>query len=620
MGRKRAEGNERLGEYIQRRSGGMLELRFPLPVDVREAFLNDRGKPRTHIIKSLGTTDVKVANAKADQLRARIRSEIDQVRGTRKSLTLSSYLHRLYEEEIAQFHIEAAADARSGVLGLSEQNEGLRTSTRRSHAKALVSGNPIERVAVAGWAADRYLSTLGRSPENAPDYQEIVDQCANTIFDALAAQNELSAGRPLPKALAAALSAPKAAGAANASSERGRLSLSAYFENVYLPAIQKTGEIEGQNTISGKALAVRLFAELVGDLPIGGIEKAHLWQFHDDLQQLPNSRQLKGNDRALPPRQLIEASKRGDIQVETLHPKTIGKHLSGVKSILTFAEQRRDIFAAQTAGVRAKFDRSVEAGRAFTTEELNRIFAQPLFTGSLEGIRPNGWRKPGHIKIRDDRYWLPLVMLFTGARPSEVAGLRTEDVIIEHDVPHFILVPSEVRRLKNPKSKRMVPIHSRLIDLCFLDFARDTERQTDGRFFPMVEQLPFKEHVTGSTRKKGLSSSKVLRDFNEYVLADANARQNRGSNKCFRNTFEQEALATIPSDEVRRRLTGRDVNSTVQIYTQNIPDDPIKRNKQLRMLQAELEKIRYDGVVLPMKDWRAASQAEWDSAKTEIYL
>lgn len=601
MGRKRAEGNERLGEYIQRRSGGALELRFPLPVDVRESFLNDQGKPRTHIIRSLGSTDIKVANAAADPMRVHIRSEIDQVRLTRKSLSLSDYLRRLYEEEIAQFHVVAAADARSGLLGPSELTEGLRTSTRRSHAKALLSGNAIERAAVARWAADRYLGLLGRSPDNAPDYQEIVDQCANTMVEALTAQNELSAGRPAPKSFASALSVPKEKNVSNASSERGRLSLSTYFENVYLPAIQKTGEIQGQNTISGKALAVDLFTKLVGDFPVGGIEKAHLWQFHDDLQQLPNSRLIKGNDRSLSPRQLIEASKRGDIQVATLHAKTIGKHLSGVKSILTFAEQRRDIFAAQTAGVRAKFDRSVEAGRAFTTEELNRIFAQPLFTGSLEGIRPNGWRKAGHIQIRDDRYWLPLVMLFTGARPSEVAGLRTEDVIIDHEVPHFILVPSEVRRLKNPKSKRMVPIHSRIIDLGFLDFARNTERQTDGRFFPLAEQLTFKEHATGATRKKGLSSSKILRDFNEYVLEDADARQNRGSNKCFRNTFEQEALATIPSDEVRRRLTGRDVNSTVQIYTQNIPDDPIKRTRQLRMLQAEIEKIRYDGVVLPIK-------------------
>lgn len=600
VGRKRAEGNERLGEYIQRRSGGALELRFPLPVDVRIAFSSGHGKPRTHIIKSLGTTDVKVANAEADRLRVRIRSEIDQARIRRSTLTLKDYLSSLYEEEIASYHTETAADARDRLLGTSEKNEQHQSGSRRSHAKALVSDNAQERAAVAGWAADRFYSLIGRSPENAPDYQEIVDQCANTILKALTAQNELSAGRPAPKLFTSSISSSKPA--TNASSDRGLLSLSAYFEKVYLPAIQKTGEVRGQNTISGKALAVDLFTKLIGGTPVGAIEKAHLWQFHDDLQQLPNSRLVKGNARSLSPRQLIEAYKRGDVQAELLHAKTINKHLSGIKSILAFAEQRRDILTAPTAGVRAKVDRSVEAGRAFTTEELNRIFAQPLFTGSLDGLAPNGWRKPGHVQIRDDRYWLPLVLLFTGARPSEVAGLRTEDVVIDHEVPHILIVPSDVRGLKNSKSKRMVPIHSRLIDLGFLDFARNTDRQTDGRFFPMVEQLTFKEHATGSTRNKGLSSSKVLRDFNEYVLKDANARHNRGSNKCFRNTFEQEALATIPSDEVRRRLTGRDINSTAQIYTQNIPDDPIKRTRQLHMLKVELEKIKYDGVYILAKN------------------
>lgn len=276
MGRKRAEGNERLGEYIQRRSGGMLELRFPLPVDVREAFLTDRGKPRTQIITSLGTTDIKLANARADPLRTRIRSDISQVRLTRKSISLNDYLRRLYDEELEQFHKQAADDALSAVLRPNETIQGIRRSTRKFHAEALVSTDPNERRAVAGWAADRYLQLQGRSIDSAPDYQEIVDQCANAIVRALATQHELAAGRSVPQQQLSNRQNSASPEASNATSVRGSYPILQYFKEVQLPFILDQGKIKGQNTISGKDLAIELFSDLVGNIPVGAITKAHL--------------------------------------------------------------------------------------------------------------------------------------------------------------------------------------------------------------------------------------------------------------------------------------------------------------------------------------------------------
>jgi hypothetical protein len=107
LGRKRELGNERLGEYVQRRSGGTLELRFPLPADVRAAFLNKGGQERGHIIRSLGTSDVRIANAKADILRASIRADIARIRQTRGSRTLEDFLVSLYDDELAQFRRHA---------------------------------------------------------------------------------------------------------------------------------------------------------------------------------------------------------------------------------------------------------------------------------------------------------------------------------------------------------------------------------------------------------------------------------------------------------------------------------------------------------------------------------
>jgi integrase len=577
-----------------------LELRFPLPPDVQGAFLDGTGKPRRCIIKSLGTADVQLANAKADLLRASIRAEISQVRQARASLSLGDFLRELYDKELEAFHAQTARDARMRLVSADGDLAPSRVLGRSAYAKALTSPDPNERAAVAGWAAERYLRSQGKNPKDATDLPEIIDQCAQALVDALTAQGELAEGRPLPPTTSALIAAAtsRASKNTNAASENGHLPVSRYFKDVYLPVIEQQGAIRGQNTISGKALAVELFAGLLDDPAIGAITKGDLWRFHDMLSQLPNSRELKQPHRHLSPKDQIEARRKGTITAAGIHPKTVNKHLSGIKTLLDFAEQRHDIISAPTHGVRARVPDGEESGRAFTTDELNRIFSQPLFAGCSEGVSPQGLQKPGSVQIRDDRFWIPLVLLFTGARPSEIAGLESADVVVDHEVPHFLIRPNGTRGIKNPKSKRMVPVHEKLIRMGFLEFAGDRERQVGGRFFPMAQQQYFVEGATNLHRKKNLSSCPILRQFNRTILADADARRDRGSLKCFRNTFEQEAMSHIPSDEMRRRLTGRDVGSTVQVYTQNIPDDPIKRTAQLRMLAGEINKVTYPAVQL----------------------
>src|SRR5690606_29056733 len=100
VGRKRLGANVRLAQYVQARPGGNLELRFPVPADVRQAFTNSNGRPPTHIIRSLGTTDVRLANAKADALKAELRMQFMKVRQQKQSVTLEDYLRRLYDKEL----------------------------------------------------------------------------------------------------------------------------------------------------------------------------------------------------------------------------------------------------------------------------------------------------------------------------------------------------------------------------------------------------------------------------------------------------------------------------------------------------------------------------------------
>lgn len=609
MGRNRDAENARLGQYVQRRSNGTLELRFPIPADVQPWFLDTQGRPRKAIIKSLGTTDVNLANAKAEALKTQLRQDVRRVREARGSDSLGDFLRWLYDYDLASFGREEAYRASTELRqqfthpALVEAAKERRAGTRMQYGAALTSEDADERRAVAGWAADEYFRRIGRTPDpQSPEYAAVADECARVLIDGVLAQEEMSKGRPPPRPLSEALS--KAVGSvadlSNALTDRGRLRLSAYFADVYVPSATRSGApIKGERNIPGKRLAVRLFKELIGDKPICTIKKGDLYEFLDKLAAYPDSRLLTGELKKASAAVVLQKVKSGELKLAPMHAKTANKHINGLSTILQFAERRRDVEAVDTKGVKVEFEDDEDAGRPFTTAELNRIFSLPLFAGCAGDDVEDGIFKPGPVKIRDDRFWIPLVLLFTGARSSEIVGLMMADVVTAHAVPHINIVPNAARpNLKNKHSRRMVPIHSRLIQMGFLDFVQLRRDRGDERLFPMAEQTDYRDGATGEVVSRSLSASLIMRQFNRTHLKHADAKADRGSTKCFRNTFEQESTSKITSDEIRQRLTGRKVVSTARIYTDNIPYDPDHRATLLERLKSDIECITYSSVKL----------------------
>ena len=58
----------------------------------------------------------------------------------------------------------------------------------------------------------------------------------------------------------------------------------------------------------------------------------------------------------------------------------------------------------------------------------------------------------------DDQRWLLALILDTGMRLSEAAGLLWDDIILSGDVPHVHVRPNAIRRLKTTSSERVVPL------------------------------------------------------------------------------------------------------------------------------------------------------------------
>jgi integrase len=117
---------------------------------------------------------------------------------------------------------------------------------------------------------------------------------------------------------------------------------------------------------------------------------------------------------------------------------------------------------------------------------VTALFASPLFRGCLSDDVEH---KPGNFVIRDWRYWIPLVALYSGMRLGEIAQLLVSDVReIEGTWVMYVTDEGDPdKTLKTVGSRRVVPVHSELIALGFLGYHEARKKDGSARLFPEIE-------------------------------------------------------------------------------------------------------------------------------------
>lgn len=195
----------------------------------------------------------------------------------------------------------------------------------------------------------------------------------------------------------------------------------------------------------------------------------------------------------------------------------------------------------------------------FTDDAVVTLFRSPLFTTCKSDV----WRdldKPGNVAVRDHRYWIPYVMLYSGARPAEIAQLHVGDVR-EADGIWIMHITDQgegkkrTKRTKNKNSRRIVPIHPELIRLGFVEHCRRIVAAGEKQIFPEVE-LP----------KEGQIAAQFSREFNRY-LADIGVKIGKDIvTYSLRHTFVDRArLAGFMNDEIKI-VVGHDKQTQTSAY------------------------------------------------------
>lgn len=360
------------------------------------------------------------------------------------------------------------------------------------------------------------------------------------------------------------------------------------FSKVCGAYIREKGASLAPSSLLSVQLAVRRFMEQAGDLPIKAYRKReHIIRYKDALLALPKN--LPAPLAKLPMPTVLERIRKGAFphlqQAPKLSARTINeKYLAFVQVVFSYAVNNGLVEVNPCTGVRA----------ASNTTELEDVSVLPFSKEDLSVIfqrsglyHPHGCGAVGRLyasktKLLDYR-WLVLLALYTGARIEELAQLDRQDVRQEAGV-WFIHIRAEMatgRRVKNRASIRKVPLHSRLLELGFLDFARQGEGT--GKLFPLL-----------SDKQDGGKRSNAFSQWWRRFLASLDLENgDRKHFHSFRHTFKREGRN---SGQIAPELLDALQGHAQQGVSANYGRDEEGKQYALPVLQEALEKIDFSDV------------------------
>ena len=259
------------------------------------------------------------------------------------------------------------------------------------------------------------------------------------------------------------------------------------FDAIANAILANPREAISPSTRQGAQTALRFLMEALGHVKPAALTRRAVTEWLDLMAQRPA--RLPRAQRAATLREL--ATLYADRpEVPRLSPVTLDHHVGAVGTLWhkacvagTIDENLPNPFKGRKSPSGPRRRRAV----GFTLAELHAVFALPIFT---HGERPKRGRG-------EASYWLPLLLLWTGARPEEIAQLLVADVAKASDSGRWLLTITDagthpikghqsLKTSKRDSGVRTFPLPSPLIDLGFLDYLAWLGASEERALFPRL--------------------------------------------------------------------------------------------------------------------------------------
>lgn len=260
------------------------------------------------------------------------------------------------------------------------------------------------------------------------------------------------------------------------------------------------------DTLNQARRDVGMFVEYVGSTcPVHRIDKKAVREWKALLMHYPVKATETKEFASMTLKQIVRHNEK--VGKPVISPRTVNRYLSGFSAFCAWLVNHGYLDQNPADGMFLKKTKD-KTTIPFTVDQLNTLLKSPLFTGCQSADEWRNVAKPGNIRIRDHRYWVPLVMLFSGARPAEIAQLAVEDVRQEHGhwIMHITTEGDGEKSVKTAGSMRVVPIHPELVRLGFIKYRDGMEKAGQQRLFPEAKR-----------NTRGQMIAEFSREFGRYL-------------------------------------------------------------------------------------------------------
>lgn len=441
---------------------GRFAVRVGVPAGLRGIVF--AGSPSSELREWLGS-DRKAAERAAPEVVARFYRQIDEAKALRAAATptLGTVARHHYAAELAADDMERSS---SGTATLRK----LTTPHGPTMLRMLVSGAlpPDEAEAVMGDAADAVLA-VGAADKALPRMALLIS-LAEAQLEAMAGADQRDFGTVAIAPPASPLLQPEEPAAPAPVKPRATEHTGETIGEVLdLFHRERTagGRSLSENTMREHKVAIRMLQEFLGQgIAASSITTADMRNYKNALIETPANYALRFPGMTLP--KAIAAYKKLAKPFPTLNADTINeKWLSHISTVLGWAVKNGFVEYNPARGIKIDRGRGYEEPTrvGFTGDDLKRLFGTALFADPAK---------------YETQQWALLIALYTGARSSsEISRIKLSDIYQEQGVWVFDLEEAT----KNVHSKRLVPIHKKLIELGILEYVDRLKKKGKTKLF-----------------------------------------------------------------------------------------------------------------------------------------
>lgn len=311
----------------------------------------------------------------------------------------------------------------------------------------------------------------------------------------------------------------------------------------------------GNTTIRNHTPKINALVQFVDDVPVNQITKPMLRKYRKLLDHLPPNFVKKG----YPDLSVVDPKDLAGKHDETLDITTVREYMNFTKSLFQFAKDNDYIGENPVVS-------GMIPPKKKNTRELRHPFVDPSELAQVfDKERFLKWSEE-----KPERFWVPILALFTGCRMEEMCQLYVDDVkqvdgIWCIDIKGLTGGNGEGEEgrqmLKNENASRIVPLHPILVkDLKFPDYVNDLMSSSGSLIF---------SHLEKSKKTNWKYSQALSKAFGRYLRNKARISDKKKAFHSFRHTVANHLYNTVFDESIIEELEGRaGKTETRKTYTQ----------------------------------------------------